>query len=192
MTTCSLTLKRWLGTYLNLISNNERIWLPVICIAVHRPSRTGETNGLIELFFKIHFWIDWRQYFIHFRYCPPFMYNETLYPDYTCGTAYVISGSLVPLLLKTAMTVPLFHLEDVYVTGILAKQLNVTPENHHLFSSNKYPIGNPCLYREIISSHGLSPLELRKVWKAINDPLLNCTNVSLPKFTRQDLKTCPN
>lgn len=123
-------------------------------------------------------------------YSPLFMYDAKVYPDYVSGTGYVISGPLVPILFENALHVPLFHLEDVYTTGIVAKRANVIPENSHLFSFVKHPTTNPCLYRKIITSHGLNPSELKSVWRQINDPLLNCTSVRLPKIGDPKFKKC--
>ncbi len=118
------------------------------------------------------------------------MYDAKVYPDYVSGTGYVISGPLVPILFKTALHEPLFHLEDVFTTGMVAKQANVTPENNHLFSFVKHPTNNPCLYRKIITSHGLNPDELRTVWRKINDPRIDCSTVQLPKIGDPKFKKC--
>ena len=125
-----------------------------------------------------------------FRYSPHFMYNGKVYPDYVSGTGYVISGPLVPILFEGALHVPLFHLEDVYTTGMVAKQANVIPENSNLFSFVKHPTSNPCLYRKIITSHGLNPIELKSIWERINDPHLDCTSVRLPKIGDPKFKKC--
>jgi len=45
------------------------------------------------------------------------------YPPYLEGNFYVISGHTVPFLLNTSLQLPLFHLEDVYVTGFLASEI---------------------------------------------------------------------
>ena len=118
------------------------------------------------------------------------MYNAKVYPDYVSGTGYVISGPLVPILFENALHVPLFHLEDVYTTGLVAKQANITPENNHLFSFVKHPTNNPCLYRKIITSHGLNPSELETVWQEINDPQIDCSTVQLPKIGDPKFKKC--
>ena len=50
-------------------------------------------------------------------YSPQFMFSGKEYPDYVSGTGYIMSGHLVPILFESAMQVPLFHLEDVFITG---------------------------------------------------------------------------
>ena len=118
------------------------------------------------------------------------MFDGKEYPDYVSGTGYVISGALVPSLFDSALFVPLFHLEDVFVTGMVARRANVVPENFHLFSFVKHPTDNACLYRNIITSHGLSPEELVRVWSHIRNRSINCTTVQLPKIGDVKLKKC--
>jgi beta-1,3-galactosyltransferase 1 len=121
------------------------------------------------------------------------MFTGKVYPDYVSGTGYVIAGPLVPTLFETALHVPLFHLEDVFTTGMVARSANVTPENFHLFSYLKHPPDKAvsgCLYRKLITSHGLSPLELRQVWRRVDDHRLNCSSVVLPKIGDARTKKC--
>jgi len=118
------------------------------------------------------------------------MFTGKEYPDYVSGTGYVIAGPLVPTLFETALHVPLFHLEDVFTTGMVAKRANVTPENFHLFSYLKHPVAKGCLYRKLITSHGLSPVELRQVWRRVTDRRLNCSSVVLPKIGDPRTKKC--
>ena len=64
---------------------------------------------------------------------PRYMFQGHVYPDYVSGTGYVMSYSSAIMLYKMSLTVPAFHLEDVYITGILpakvtemaAKQVNI-------------------------------------------------------------------
>lgn len=51
-------------------------------------------------------------------YAPNYMYSEKIYPNYLSGTGYVMSIDVVPKLYQAALRVPIFHLEDVYITGI--------------------------------------------------------------------------
>lgn len=79
-------------------------------------------------------------------YSPPYMYRGEKYPNYLSGTSYVISTNLVKPLLKAALETPLFHLEDVFITGILAKKLSVRLTDNKGFSYQSRPL-NPCLYQ---------------------------------------------
>ncbi len=56
-------------------------------------------------------------------YCPDYMFSRKVYPNYLSGTAYLMSRSAALTLFEAAAQVPIFHLEDIYVTGILAEQV---------------------------------------------------------------------
>lgn len=45
------------------------------------------------------------------------MYSQKTYPNYLSGTGYVMSVDVVPRLYRAARKTPIFHLEDVYITG---------------------------------------------------------------------------
>lgn len=47
------------------------------------------------------------------------MYPGRVYPNYLSGTAYVMTPDTVAKLYQAALKIPLFHLEDVYITGML-------------------------------------------------------------------------
>ena len=52
------------------------------------------------------------------------MFSRKVYPNYLSGTAYLMSRSTALSLYEASVKVPIFHLEDIYVTGILAEQVN--------------------------------------------------------------------
>lgn len=123
-------------------------------------------------------------------YSPQFMFDGKEYPDYVSGTGYVMSGKIVPALFENALQVPLFHLEDIFITGMVARKTKIVPENYNLFSYLKQPLDNPCLYRKIITSHGLTPSEMKTVWQRVNNVTLDCSAVKLPKIGDAKMKTC--
>lgn len=45
------------------------------------------------------------------------MYSGNTYPNYLSGTAYVMSIDVAQRLYNVSLTTPIFHLEDVYLTG---------------------------------------------------------------------------
>lgn len=45
------------------------------------------------------------------------MYPDRVYPNYLSGTGYVMSSVSIGRLYKAALSTPLFHLEDIYITG---------------------------------------------------------------------------
>lgn len=57
-------------------------------------------------------------------HAPHYMFQGHVYPDYVSGTGYLMSYSAAMILFKVSLTVPAFHLEDVYITGILPSKLS--------------------------------------------------------------------
>lgn len=55
---------------------------------------------------------------IEFRYAPSYMYDEQYYPNYLSGAGYVMSMDVAAKLYNASLSIPLFHLEDVYLTGL--------------------------------------------------------------------------
>lgn len=51
------------------------------------------------------------------RFTPSYMYEGEYYPHYLSGSGYVFSMDTAKQLYDASMSVPLFHLEDVYLTG---------------------------------------------------------------------------
>ena len=96
-------------------------------------------------------------------HAPKYMFQDKVYPDYVSGTGYVMSNSAAKILFQMALTVPAFHLEDVYITGILpskvatltAKELSIpqsTPSSSNsnfmkLISSNSKNLAQPVVIR---------------------------------------------
>ncbi|ODN04429.1 Beta-1,3-galactosyltransferase 1 [Orchesella cincta] len=63
--------------------------------------------------------------------------DKTQYPPYAEGNFYILSDETVTAILKVSVNVPLYHLEDVYVTGVLATWvLGIEKENIPFISSS--------------------------------------------------------
>jgi hypothetical protein len=62
------------------------------------------------------------------------MYAPEYFPGYLSGIAYLIHTSLIPQLLQVSLTVPMIHMDDVYVTGILAKEIGLRLQDSPLFT----------------------------------------------------------
>jgi len=130
-------------------------------------------------------------------YAPPFMLTElqgSTYPNFLSGTAYVMSYTTAELLYRTSLIVPVFHLEDVYVTGFLPTAYNrllrdnklqhpllstfyrnknismheqeIHPTHDCRFHQDKVRI-EEALYANLISSHGLEPYEMSDIHKKV-------------------------
>ena len=65
-------------------------------------------------------------------YLPPTFYPLNIFPSFLSGTAYVLTGSLVPALYHCTLRTPFINLEDVFLTGLCAStqlRLKLTHNN---------------------------------------------------------------
>ena len=54
------------------------------------------------------------------------MFNGGVFPTYLSGSLYLVKHSAVPCLYAQALKLPLFHIEDVFITGFVAQKCNLT------------------------------------------------------------------
>lgn len=81
-------------------------------------------------------------------YLSPEEYPEAAFPQYLQSYGYVMTGNLVEPLLKADRSRKRIWIEDVYITGILAKQLAVQLVHSKRFTYSKPE--NKCDYPKII------------------------------------------
>ncbi|KAK9302175.1 hypothetical protein QLX08_005770 [Tetragonisca angustula] len=110
-------------------------------------------------------------------YTPKYMYSERIYPNYLSGTGYVMSLDVAFKLYHAALTTPLLHLEDVYITGLCAKHAKVRPINHSGFSYVPRKL-DPCTLRNAITAHKVNVSSMYIIWKKLNDTNLSCSTHS--------------
>lgn len=53
-------------------------------------------------------------------------FNESVFPRYVSGTAYIVSGPLLRPLFQEGVNLPFVRLEDVFVTGLAARATNLS------------------------------------------------------------------
>ncbi|XP_021710734.1 uncharacterized protein LOC5568339 isoform X1 [Aedes aegypti] len=125
-------------------------------------------------------------------YSPNYMYNKEFYPDYLSGTAYLMNLNAAKLLYRTSLTTPIFHLEDVYLTGIVADRTKLRRYHHPLFFYST--IKDLCSLRGMISQHQLQPNELRNAYDFITNQTIVCSapdrNFTMAKMKLQQRKKC--
>ncbi|XP_029634450.2 beta-1,3-galactosyltransferase 1-like isoform X2 [Octopus sinensis] len=106
-------------------------------------------------------------------YTPMSKYQKNEFPDYMSGTAYLISGDIVPELYAESFNGKRFWLEDVYITGMLANRVNATRINSNMFTiHNRQHTG--CAYKNIISGHHVVPRKMKIIYKQLKDVNLVC------------------
>ncbi|XP_036357251.1 beta-1,3-galactosyltransferase 1-like [Octopus sinensis] len=106
-------------------------------------------------------------------YTPISKYQKNEFPDYMSGTAYLISGDIVPELYAESFNEKLFWLEDVYITGMLANRVNATRINSNMFTIHNQQYTG-CAYRNIISGHHVTPKNMKIIYQQLKDVNLVC------------------
>uniref|UniRef100_A0A1L8E185 Hexosyltransferase n=3 Tax=Nyssomyia neivai TaxID=330878 RepID=A0A1L8E185_9DIPT len=105
-------------------------------------------------------------------YSPIYMYSGTTYPNYLSGTGYVMSADTLTLLYNTSLRTPLFHLEDVFLTGICANRAGLKPRHSPLFTYTV--VKNLCAIRGMITQHPLSPDDIKRAYDFVTNTTLRC------------------
>lgn len=118
-------------------------------------------------------------------YAPNYMYSGETYPDYLSGTAYVMTFESAVRLYKGSLSTPLFHLEDVYLTGFVADKIKLKRQHHPLFYylSTK----DQCSLRGMITQHQMSPMTIEMAYSFITN-LTNICTVPEKNFMSVKLK----
>lgn len=129
-------------------------------------------------------------------YTPVYMFSGSVFPNYLSGTGYVMSMDVAARLYNASLVTPIFHLEDVYLTGICAEEAHIRPANHHLFSYTSYMRANPCELKGMITKHRLSALEMRRAYAFVQDLNGASANCSKPdrylhvRKVKPDIRSC--
>ncbi|KAK6964336.1 beta-1 3-galactosyltransferase 1 [Biomphalaria glabrata] len=106
-------------------------------------------------------------------YTPYSVYKDDEFPPFTAGPTYAMTTKTAKLLYQTTLQLPLFRLEDVYVTGFCAQKANVSLVNNAHFLEGKHDASG-CLFRNQISGEGFTTEEINQIYKELNDENLNC------------------
>ncbi|RUS91280.1 hypothetical protein EGW08_000992 [Elysia chlorotica] len=102
-------------------------------------------------------------------------YKPKFYPNYLSGTAYVMSGTAALSLYEATLKVPIFWMEDIYVTGMCAAFARIPLiSNQKLFSPFKRTNISGCTFKNVISSHSHIPSEFITIQAQLNSPFLKC------------------
>lgn len=95
------------------------------------------------------------------------MYLQDEYPSFLAGPAYLMSQNVARKLFQTATAIPIFHLEDVYITGICAEKAQITRVHDHRFTDYQIPFER-CTFLKLYSAHSFRPQEMYKAQLLFN------------------------
>ncbi|XP_074647418.1 beta-1,3-galactosyltransferase 1-like [Tubulanus polymorphus] len=92
-------------------------------------------------------------------------YPSNVYPRFCTGPGYIISTKVAKEVVSVAKNVPFFHLEDIFM-AICIKKLGYTARSLAGFHNSKVRF-DACHYkRTVMTSHQVTPAELRTAWNA--------------------------
>lgn len=100
-------------------------------------------------------------------------FSEMVYPNYVSGTSYVVSMDIAYELYEASLSLKLFWLEDIYITGMCIRKISarlVHEGNFHFYQIKS----NGCAYKNAITGHRVSIANLYKIYKELIDPKLKC------------------
>ena len=108
-------------------------------------------------------------------FTPTSLYAFDTYPTYASGAAYVISGDGIRPLLRAAAGSRLFWIEDVYVTGMLARGAGLQLIVNGKFDGYR-AMPDDCAVRNHIALHRASADEMHRLWAIVtaDQSLLHC------------------
>lgn len=98
----------------------------------------------------------------------PGAHHTDALPTYLSGVAYVLSGGVVGPLLRKALDTPALHLEDVFLTGLVASELGLSLIHSPCFACCE-ELPDPCAYRRLLAATVSKPDSLRNVWNRVRD-----------------------
>jgi hypothetical protein len=105
----------------------------------------------------------------HKYFVPYEAYKKKIYPNY-CGGLYAFTANLSKGLYQTCLRTPFIAMEDVYITGMVASQMNIPLVHNDGFVLDQSRIKrrkrkiNPCIYKNISIYVEYSPQELKTIW----------------------------
>jgi len=118
-------------------------------------------------------------------YMPKYLYADRVYPGYLSGTAYVLRTDIIPTLIQNSLTTPLIHLEDIYVTGLLARKSKIYPEDSPFFTYNRIEPKDDCPFRVLVDSHQMKPDEMHVIYDRLRTPPSVPCNLKKAKWLRR-------
>jgi len=66
---------------------------------------------------------------------PTYMYNKRFFPQFLSGSGYLVTKAAATCLLQKSKSIPIVHLEDVYITGLCASSCHLRREHDKGFKA---------------------------------------------------------
>ncbi|XP_066536400.1 lactosylceramide 1,3-N-acetyl-beta-D-glucosaminyltransferase B [Hoplias malabaricus] len=106
------------------------------------------------------------------------MYPWLLYPDYTPGAGYVISSDVASRLYQASLNLNAsLYIDDVFM-GVCANAMGISPQEHVFFSGEGKAPYHPCIYNQMMTSHG-HVKDFHELWRHATDPSVESVSSGL-------------
>lgn len=109
-----------------------------------------------------------------YYYVSPGEFNEKYYPDFTTGPAYVMTNDVIGRIYNASMNGVFFKLEDVYLTGVVARNVSVTRVSRPEFYNSRPKKVDACTVKKYAAVHMLKPEEVMMLWSSLFGDSLKC------------------
>ncbi|KAG8235165.1 hypothetical protein J437_LFUL015205 [Ladona fulva] len=100
-------------------------------------------------------------------------YNDSVFPDFTTGPAYLLTSDTVHDLYETSLNKSYLPLEDVFITGLVAQDVKIRRVHAQEFLNQRIPF-NGCNVQKGISIHRINFPEQFDLWKRLLDGRIIC------------------
>lgn len=117
-------------------------------------------------------------------------YSGVQYPDFATGPSYLVSRRAVELMVPRALTSLYIHLEDVFLTGVVAEEVGVERNNVEQFKNNANRVPARfmgCTIQHTITIHKVGPEEQKDLHELARKGA-ECGKRKIPKQLDKSLK----
>ncbi|KAM4592093.1 N-acetyllactosaminide beta-1,3-N-acetylglucosaminyltransferase 3-like [Odontesthes bonariensis] len=113
-------------------------------------------------------------------FAPVQVHEPNHYPPYCGGGGYLLSGYTALVIYIKSMSIPIFHIDDVYM-GMCLEAAKLVPESHpgvktldNVIPSKQEDKFDPCYVKQQLLIHKFSPIDLYVTWHKLHSPRLQC------------------
>ena len=98
-------------------------------------------------------------------------YAEEHYPDFATGPSYLVSRAAVEPLVERALDELYIHLEDVFITGVVAEKVDVERRNNEQFKNNAVRV--PARFMGCTLLHTITIHKVKQILQSIIRKILS-------------------
>ncbi|XP_053619963.1 beta-1,3-galactosyltransferase 5-like [Plodia interpunctella] len=110
----------------------------------------------------------------HKHFVPRTQYPGDVFPKFVVGPAYLITSDCIKDILVAAPNKTYLRLEDVFVTGVLRKELGIKRQIIEEFGHYKGYVFKPCVAKRKIAIHSVTYHEQFHYWRTLHTGKMKC------------------